>query len=99
MRLNRSSTTARYSHPSRVGMYVLSAHHDSSGPAGSKSRPRTFSATGNRWFESVVRANCRGVRARIPWAFMSMATAYTEHSCPRAFDSAAVRGLPGRTHS
>ena len=49
IRLNRSSTTARYSHPSPVGMYVMSAHHDAFGPAGSKSRSRTFSATGRRW--------------------------------------------------
>jgi hypothetical protein len=95
MLLNRSST-ARYDHPSWVGMYVMSAHHDSFGPDGSKSRARTFGATGSRWLESVVRTNRRGTRASIPWALTSLATVFSEHSCPRAFSSAAIRGLPYR---
>jgi hypothetical protein len=94
MRLNRSSTTARYSHPSRVGIYVMSAHHDAFGPEGSKSRSRTFGATGRRWLESVVRTNRRGIRALTPWALMSLATVFSEHAWPRAFNSAAIRGLP-----
>jgi hypothetical protein len=74
----------------------MSAHHDSFGPGGSKSRARRFSATGCRWFESVVRTNRRGAFARIPCPRMSLATVFSERSCPRAFNSAAVRGLPYR---
>ncbi len=51
-------TAARYSHPSRVGMYVTSATHDVFGSAGSNSRSRTFSATGSPRFESVVCRCC-----------------------------------------
>ena len=35
-------------------MYVTSATHEAFGFSGSKSRSRTFSATGYEWFESVV---------------------------------------------
>ena len=41
-----------------------------------------------------VRTNRRGVRALIPWALMSRATVFSEHSCPRALNSAVMRGLP-----
>jgi hypothetical protein len=50
------------------------------GRSGSKSRSRRFAATGRRWFESVVRTNRRGTRALIPWALMSLATVFSEHS-------------------
>jgi hypothetical protein len=54
IRLNKSSTTAKYNQPSRVGMYVTSQTHASFGCSGSNSRSRTFGATGNEWLESVV---------------------------------------------
>src|SRR5205085_10305935 len=90
--LNKSSTTARYSHPSRVGMYVMSADQDSFGPDGLKSRARRFSATGRGWFESVVRTNRLGAFALIPWALMSLATVFSEQSCPRAFNPGVIPG-------
>jgi hypothetical protein len=43
-----------------------------------------------------VRTNRLGARALIPWALMSRATVFSEHSCPRAFNSAVIRGLPYR---
>ena len=59
------------------------------GRAGEKSRSRTFSATGIRWFESVVRTNRRTVFARIPWAVITLATVLTQQVTPRAFNSMA----------
>ena len=32
----------------------------------------------------------------MPWAFISFATVFSEHSYPRAFSSAVMRGLPYR---
>ena len=72
----------------------MSADQARSGPAGSKSRASTFSATGRPCRESVVRTSRRGALARTPWAFMSRATVFSEQACPRAFNSAAIRGLP-----
>jgi len=94
IRENISFTTARYSHPSAVGMYVMSAPHDTFGPAGLKSLPGTFSATGRRCRESVVGTNRLGVLARIPADLRSSAAVFSEQSCPRAFNSAAILGLP-----
>jgi hypothetical protein len=74
----------------------MSADHAAFGFDGSKSRFSRFAATGSRWFESVVRTNRLGDRARIPCSRMSFATVFSEHSCPRAFNSAAIRGLPYR---
>ena len=31
------------------------------------------------------------------WAVMSRATVFSEHACPRAFNSAVMRGLPYRS--
>lgn len=56
--------------------------------------PSWVAATGNRWLESVVRTNRLGALARIPCSRMSSATVFSEHSCPRAFNSAVMRGLP-----
>lgn len=66
------------------------------GRAGEKSRSRTFSATGSRWFESVVRTNRLTVLARMPWAFITFATVLTQQETPRAVNSTARRGLPSR---
>jgi hypothetical protein len=90
MQLNRSSTTAGYSQPSAVGMYVMSADQARFGPGGAKSRSRTLAATGRPCRESVVRTNERGALARMPSSFMSAATAFSEQSCPRAFSSAIL---------
>ena len=54
----------------------------------------TFSATGSEWFESVVRRNFRLVLAEIPASRMTLATVFTQQSCPRATNSAWMRGLP-----
>ena len=40
------------------------------------------------------RVDRRRVRAWIPWAVISFATVFSEHSYPRAFSSAVIRGLP-----
>ncbi|CAG9183481.1 hypothetical protein LMG23994_05141 [Cupriavidus pinatubonensis] len=53
-RLNRSRTTARYSHPSSVQMYVMSDVKTWFGAVGAKLRSSRFGATGNLCFESVV---------------------------------------------
>ena len=72
----------------------MSADQASFGPDGSNCRSSRFSATGRSWLESVVRTNRRGVFARIPCSRMSLATVFSEQSCPRAFNSAVMRGLP-----
>ena len=79
-RLNGSTTTARYSHPSRVGTYVTSATHDALGSAGSKSRSDTFGATGCGRFESVACRNFRLAFAATPAARMTRATVFTRQS-------------------
>jgi hypothetical protein len=48
LREKRSRITARYSQPSRVARYVMSVTHAVLGASTSKSRIRTFDATGNR---------------------------------------------------
>ncbi len=53
-RLNRSSTTARYSQPSSVQMYVMSEVNTRFGAVGVKLRASRFSATGSLCFDSVV---------------------------------------------
>ena len=95
-RLNRSCTAARYTHPSRVGMYVTSATQVAFGSVGSNWRSSTLSATGREWFESVVRTNRRFTAAEMPARFISLATEFTQHASPRATSSACIRGLPYR---
>ena len=77
-------------------MYVTSATHDAFGSSGSNARPNTFPATGSAWFESVVWRNFRFVFAAIPASRMTRATVFTQHPCPRATNSAWIRGLPYR---
>ena len=93
-RENRSSTTARYSHPSAVGKYVMPAAHATFGPDGVKSRSNTLAATGRSCRESVVRTNRFAVRPRIPCVFIRVATKFSAPSKPRWFNSAVMRGLP-----
>ena len=38
----------------------------------------------------------RGAVALISWVLMSLATVFSEHSYPRAFNSAVILGLPYR---
>ena len=59
-------------------------------------RPNTFSETGGRCAESVVRTNRRGDLARTPVALITWATVFTQTETPRAFHSAVIRGLPYR---
>ena len=80
-RLNWSWTSARYSHPSAVGTYVISAGQAVSGPAGSNPLARTFPATGSPCRESVVRIDRRKVFARMPESRITFATALSEHPC------------------
>ena len=72
----------------------MSAAQARSGAPGSKSRARTFSATGRSWLESVVTRNFRFVLAAIPSRRMSRATVFTQQGTPRATNSARIRGLP-----
>jgi hypothetical protein len=58
-------------------MDVTSAPQAAFGPGGSKSRPRTFSATGRPCRASVVRANRLAVFARIPWVKSKVATVFS----------------------
>ena len=90
----RSSTAARYSQPSRVGMYVMSATHDSFGDAGSNCRSRRFSATGRSCLESVVQRNFLAVLAAMPLSRINLATVFTQQGRLRATNSAWMRGLP-----
>ena len=43
-----------------------------------------------------MRTNRRGAFARIPCSRTSSAPVFSDHSCPRAFSSAVMRGLPYR---
>ena len=74
----------------------MSATHDAFGSSGSNSRSSTFSATGSAWFESVVCPNFASSLAAIPASRMTLATKFTQHACPRATNSAWIRGLPYR---
>lgn len=74
----------------------MSAAQAAFGPAGAKSRSGTLSATGSPCRESVVRTDRRGAWARMPCARISLGTVFSEHSWPRAFGSAVIRGLPYR---
>ena len=75
-------------------MQVMSALQTAFGPGGAKSRSRTLAATGRPCRASVVRTNERGILARISYVFISVATVFSTPSCPRAFNSAVIRGLP-----
>ena len=61
-----------------------------SGAAGAKSRASTVPATGRPCRESVVRTNRLADSARIPFARISFATAFTPQAAPRAFSSACT---------
>ena len=54
-RENMSSATAKWSQPSRVEMYVMSASHTSFGEAAVNCRSRRLAALGWEWWLSVVR--------------------------------------------
>jgi hypothetical protein len=73
-RFPKSNTTAKYSHPSLVQMYVMSHTQTRFTSATEKSRFNTFSATGWLCAESVVTRNRRGLSTRIPFSRMSLAT-------------------------
>src|SRR3954447_2638181 len=51
---NRSSSTAKYSHPSAVARYVTSPTQALLGAVASKVRASTLGTTGRSWRESVV---------------------------------------------
>src|SRR5659263_555819 len=82
-REKRSRRTARYIHPSRVGMYVMSATHTRLGATASKWRSKRFGATGKEWAESVVVGrNFRRYRGFIPWIRIRRATRCFPHEIP-----------------
>src|SRR5204862_7671653 len=94
-RLHRSMTAARYSQPSPVGTYVMSAAQARSGSAWSKHRPSTLGAIGWAWDESVVRTrNRRRTTDRMPRARISRATVFSQHATSFAFSAWYTRGLP-----
>ncbi len=93
-RANRSMATARYSQPSFVQMYEMSAPHFSSGPAAAKSRSSKFGATGQAWWLSVVRLNLRFCRARSPFSRIKRAVRRRPNGKPLSRSSRVMRGLP-----
>jgi hypothetical protein len=58
-RLTKSITTAKYSQPSPVATYVMSATQARLGRQPSKRRSRRLGATGKRCLESVVATHAR----------------------------------------
>jgi len=96
----RSRITARYSQPSRVGMYVMSAaqtrsHAPKVGFVSSvKRRWSTFGAAGWAAFRRVVTRNFGVLFARMPASRMSRATRCLPHVMPCAVVSVCMRGLP-----
>ena len=93
-RENRSMTIARYSQPSFVHMYVISATQALFGSAGVKSRLSRFSATGKLWFELVVALNLRIVLAFRPSFLIRRATRLRPQRVPRRRSSWWILGLP-----
>jgi hypothetical protein len=69
-RENRSTTTARYSQPVAVRMYVMSPAQAWLARAGANARLSTLSATGRLCLLSVVWTNLRRQHARSPWRRM-----------------------------
>lgn len=94
IREHTSTSNARYSQPSRVGMNVMSATHVSFGRFAWNRRCRRFGATGSRCDEVVVRVKARRYRALRPSCRISRATRCRPQWCPRARSSACTRGLP-----
>ena len=93
-RLNRSSTTARYSQPSPVWMYVMSPVHTRLGASGVKLRASTLGATGIECLESVVALKRRLWRARIPLSRISRSTRGRPMRWPRPCSSRCIRREP-----
>src|SRR6266568_7284741 len=86
-RENRSSTTARYSHPSAVQMYVVSATHLVLGSAALKSRWSRLGATCAPGSLCVVTVRCRGRRAKSPCSRIRRATRLRAQGMPCAWSS------------
>src|SRR4051794_35671773 len=99
MWLNRSSTTVRYSHPTPVGMYMMSADRTVSGD-------RQVELPGQAVLDHR-QAGVRVDRADPPPRGLppdtvfphALATALSEHAWPRPANSAAIRGLPYQPQS
>src|SRR5208337_3257801 len=76
---NRSRITAKYSQPSRVQIYVISATQDMFADATSKARFKQLSYTGKWWLESVVALNFLLCLAWIPFCLINLATRFFPH--------------------
>src|SRR5512144_875040 len=88
-----SRTAARYSQPSRVGMYVLSLSHRSLGCSDVKARLMRFGdALVLR--ESVVTRNRRIALGRISALRIGLATVLRQHSTFWASSSTCTLGAP-----
>src|SRR5664279_5086440 len=88
-----SRTAARYSQPSRVGMYVMSLSQRSLGCSDLKSRLMRF---GDAWVlrESVVTRNRRIALGRICALRISLATVFRQHGTFWANNSTCTLGAP-----
>ena len=94
-RLKASSTAARYSHPSPVGTYVMSASHKRSGANGVKSRWIRSGAGAAAGSLTVVRGRRRRRwHPASPAPRISRATRLRPCRRPAARSSAWRRGLP-----
>ena len=94
-RVAMSLIAARYSQPSPVGMYEMSASQTVSGRSAANFRSSRFGATGRSWRLSVVRGTRRRRRATVrPPSRMSRATRLRPIRTPSARSSAWTRGLP-----
>jgi hypothetical protein len=94
-RVARSLMAARYSQPSPVGMYEMSASQTASGRSAAKSWSSRLGAIGKSCRLSVVRGvRRRPRRAESPISRMSRATRSRPIRTPSSRSSACTRGLP-----
>ena len=93
-REKRSSSTARYSQPWAVAMYVTSPTHATFGAVVSNLRSRMFGAIGSSCLESVVRTKRRLLRPRRPFSVINRSTRFLPTFTPFACSSRCTRGLP-----
>ncbi len=90
----KSITAARYSQPSRVGMYVMSLSQQALGRLTLKRRRRRLGETAFVLPELVVTLNFRIARGTICSWRISLATVLRQQATPWAVSSACTRGAP-----
>ena len=87
-------TTARYSHPSNVQIYVMSPTQTQFGVDTENLRLRRLGATGNVCLLSVVALNFFRCLAATPASFINVAALCLPQSNPMAFSSWDILRLP-----